>query len=106
VEAVEFGIILISLCCDLKNHVIVSSTLPVQRFLIINLVEKGYLLVVGYPMIFYILCSTVTMCLGDIIVGVRYGTAELYSRFGVSFNAIYAMHQPIMNLKTTFVSTT
>jgi hypothetical protein len=54
VEALEFSIgpILISLLCDLKNHVIVGSVLPVQKFLIINLIEQGYLLVVGYLMIF------------------------------------------------------
>jgi hypothetical protein len=47
-EALEFGTspLLISLLCDLKNHVIIGSALPVQRFLIINLIEQGYLLVV------------------------------------------------------------
>jgi hypothetical protein len=54
VEALEFSTspILVSLLCDLKNHAIAVSALPVQRFLIINLIEQGYLLVVGYPMIF------------------------------------------------------
>jgi hypothetical protein len=54
VEALEFSTspILVSLICDLKNHAIVDSALPVRRFLIINLIEQGYLLVVGYPMIF------------------------------------------------------
>jgi hypothetical protein len=54
VEALEFGTnpILVSLLCDLKNHAIISSALPVRRLLIINLIEQGYLLVVGYPMIF------------------------------------------------------
>jgi hypothetical protein len=39
-------------------------------------------------------------CLSGIIVGVSYVTLELYSKFGVAFNAIYRMHQPIMNMKT------
>jgi hypothetical protein len=54
VEAFEFSTspILVSLLCDLNNHAIISSALPVQRFLIINLIEQGYLLIVGYPMIF------------------------------------------------------
>jgi hypothetical protein len=44
--------ILVSLLCGLKNHGIVDSILSGRRFLIINLIEQGYLLVVGYPMIF------------------------------------------------------
>jgi hypothetical protein len=54
VDALDFSIspILVSLFCDLKNHPIVNPSLPVRRFLIINLIEQGYLLVVGYPMIF------------------------------------------------------
>ncbi|WP_428025499.1 hypothetical protein, partial [Arcobacter sp.] len=54
VEALEFStsLILVSLLCDIKNHSIVGSALPVQRFLIINLIEQRYLLVVGYPIIF------------------------------------------------------
>jgi hypothetical protein len=73
VEALEFGTspILVSLLCDLKNHAIVGFALPVQRFLIINLIEQEYLLVLGYTMI-----------------------------FGVAFNAIYRMHQLSMSLKT------
>jgi hypothetical protein len=41
----------------------------------------------------------VTVRLGDVVVGISYDTSELYSRFGVAFNAIYGMHQPSMNLK-------
>jgi hypothetical protein len=54
VEALEFGTspILIPLICGLKNHSIVGSALHGRRFLIINLIEQGYLLIVGYPMIF------------------------------------------------------
>jgi hypothetical protein len=54
VEALEFSTssILVSLLCDLKNHAIVGSALPVRRFLIINLIEQGYLLVVRCPMFF------------------------------------------------------
>jgi hypothetical protein len=54
VEALEFSIspILVSLLCNLKKHTIVGSALAVQIFLVINLIEQGYLLVVGYPMIF------------------------------------------------------
>jgi ferredoxin len=54
VKALEFSTspILVSLLCDLKNYAIVGSALPVQRFFIINLIEQGYLLIVGYPMIF------------------------------------------------------
>jgi hypothetical protein len=54
VEALEFGTspILVPLICGLKNHGIVGSALPGRRFLIINLIEQGYLLIVGYPMIF------------------------------------------------------
>jgi hypothetical protein len=102
VEALEFGTspILVSLLCDLKNHAIIGSALPVRRLLIINLIEQGYLLVVGYPMIFQILHSMVTVRLGVVVIGVSYGTPELHSRFRVAFNAIYGMHQPSMNLKT------
>jgi hypothetical protein len=54
VEALKFGAnsILVSLLCDLKNHAIVGSALPFRKFLIINLIEQRYLLVVGYSMIF------------------------------------------------------
>jgi hypothetical protein len=54
VEALEFNTspIFVSLLCDLKNHAIVGSALPVRRFLIINLIEQGYLLVIGYQIIF------------------------------------------------------
>jgi hypothetical protein len=54
VQVLGFGTspILVSLLYDLKNHAIIGSALPVQRFLIINLIEQEYLLVVGYPMIF------------------------------------------------------
>jgi hypothetical protein len=102
VEALEFdtSLILVSLLCDLKNYAIIGSTLPVRRFLIINLIEQGYLLVVGYPMIFSIFHSMVTMRLGGVVVGVSYATTELHSRLGVAFNAIYGMHQPSINLKT------
>jgi hypothetical protein len=101
VEAHEFstGPILVSLLCNLRNHVIIDSALHVQRFLIINMIEQGYLLVVGYPMIFQILCSTLTVRLGGTIVGVSYGTPKLHSRFRVAFNVIYGMHQSSMNLK-------
>jgi hypothetical protein len=64
------------------------------------LIEQGYLLVVGYLMIFYILRRTVTVCLGGAVIGVTYDTPELHFRFGVAFNAIYGMHQSSMNLKT------
>jgi hypothetical protein len=42
VEALEFGtsLILISLLYDLKNNAIVGFALPIQRFLIINLIEQ------------------------------------------------------------------
>jgi hypothetical protein len=46
------------------------------------------------------------MWIGGAIVGVSYGTSELHSRLGVAFNAIHGMHQPSMNLKNYFVSTT
>jgi hypothetical protein len=42
----------------------------------------------------------VAVRLGVVVVRVSYGTPELYSRFGVAFNAIYGMHQPSINLKT------
>jgi uncharacterized membrane protein len=71
-----------------------------RRFLIINLIEQGYLLVIGYSMIFYILRSMVMVLLIGAVVGVSYATPELYSRFRVSFNVIYGMYQSSMNLKT------
>jgi hypothetical protein len=54
VEALEFGTspILVPLLCGLKNHDIISSALLGGRFLIVNLIEQGYLLVAGTPMIF------------------------------------------------------
>jgi hypothetical protein len=42
----------------------------------------------------------------DAVVGVSYDTLELHSRLGIAFNTIHRMHQPTMNLKTYFVSTT
>jgi hypothetical protein len=41
VKALEFSgsLILVSLLYDHKNHVIISSALPVRRFLIINLIK-------------------------------------------------------------------
>jgi hypothetical protein len=44
--------IFVSLFFDLKNHNIVGFTLPGGRLLIVNLIEQGYLLVAGTPMIF------------------------------------------------------
>jgi hypothetical protein len=44
--------------------------------------------------------------ISDAVVGVSYGTLKFYSRLGVAFNAIHGMHQPNMNLKIYFVSTT
>jgi hypothetical protein len=54
VETLEFGtsLILVPLLCGLKNHVIVGSTLPEGRLLIVNLIEQTYQLVAGTPMIF------------------------------------------------------
>jgi hypothetical protein len=54
VEVLKFGtsLILVPLLYGLKNHGIVNSALPGGRFFIINLIEQGYLLVAGYPMIF------------------------------------------------------
>jgi hypothetical protein len=107
VEALEFGTspILLLLLCSLKNHGIVSSTLPGGRLLNVNLIEQGYLLVAGTPMIFYILQSLLTMQISGDVVGVSYGSWEPHSRLGVAFNAIHRMHQPSMNLKSYFVST-
>jgi hypothetical protein len=64
------------------------------------LIEQGYLLVVGYPVIFFILRSMATMHLGGGVVVVCYDTPELHFIIGVAFNAIYGMHQTSMNLKT------
>jgi hypothetical protein len=44
--------------------------------------------------------------LGGDVVGVSDGTPELCSRLGVAFNGIHGMHQPSVNMKTYFVSTT
>jgi hypothetical protein len=108
VETLEFGpsLILIPLLCGLKNHDIIGSALLGGSFLILNLIEQGHLLIARTPMIFYILRSSLTVQIGGTIVGVSYGTAELHSRLGVAFNVIHRMHQPCMNLKTYFVSTT
>jgi hypothetical protein len=107
VEALEFrpNLILVLLLCGLKNH-IVGSALPGGSFLIVNLIEQGHMFVAGTPMIFYILWSSLTVRIGGAVVGVSYVTPELHSRFGVAFNEIHGMHQPSMNLKTYFVSTT
>jgi hypothetical protein len=40
------------------------------------------------------------------VVGVSYDTSKFYSKLDVAFNAIHGIHQPNMNLKTYFVSTT
>jgi hypothetical protein len=107
-EALEFGTspILVLLLCGLKNHGIIDSALSGGRFSIINLIEQGYLLFVGYPMIFYILHSSLMVLIGDAVIGVCDGTLKLQPRFEVALNTIHRMHQPSMNLKTKFVSIT
>jgi hypothetical protein len=44
--------------------------------------------------------------IGGAVIGVGYGTPELHFRLGIAFNAINEMHQPSMNLKIYFISTT
>jgi hypothetical protein len=44
--------------------------------------------------------------IGGVVIGVSYDTPELHSRLGVAVNAIHGMHQPSINLKNYFVSTT
>jgi hypothetical protein len=46
------------------------------------------------------------VCVSGAVVGVSYGTPELYSRLGVAFDRIHEMHQPSMILKNQFVSMT
>jgi hypothetical protein len=91
VESLEFGIspILVPLLCGLKNYDIVGFALPGRRFLIINLIKQEYLLVVGYPMIFYILHDSLTVSIGGAVVGVSYDTLKLHAKFRVAFNAIH-----------------
>jgi hypothetical protein len=48
VEALEFRVsspILVSLFFNLENHGIIDSSLPAGRFLIVDLIEHGHLLV-------------------------------------------------------------
>jgi hypothetical protein len=48
VESLEFRVsspILVSLLFNLKNHGIIGSSLPARRFLIVDLIEHGHLLV-------------------------------------------------------------
>jgi hypothetical protein len=40
------------------------------------------------------------------VIGVSYDTPELRSRLLVAFDTIHRMHQPSMNMKNQFVSTT
>jgi hypothetical protein len=50
VKTLEFrpsSLILVPLICDLENHDIVGSALPVEKFLIIDLIEQGRLFVVS-----------------------------------------------------------
>jgi hypothetical protein len=61
---------LVLLFCSLKNHGNVGSTLPTRKFLIVDLIEHGDLLVLGGPIVFQILRSSLTMQLGGAIVGV------------------------------------
>jgi hypothetical protein len=102
VEVLEFrpsDLILVPLFYGLKNHGIVISTLPIGRFLIVDLIDQEYLLVVGGPVVFWILRSSLMMHISGAVVGVSYGTSELHSRLSVAFNTIHRMYQPIMNLK-------
>jgi hypothetical protein len=83
VEALEFrasGAILVPLLCSLKNYGIVGSALPTVRFLIIDLIEQGHLLIVGGPVVFWILWSLLVVCLDVVIIGVSYATLELCFR--------------------------
>jgi hypothetical protein len=108
-EALEFrpsSLILVLLLCGLKNHLIVDSALLAGRFLIVYLIEQGHLLVVGGPVVFYIIWSSLTVHIGGGVVGVNYGTPELRSSLGIAFDAIRGMHQASMNLKNQFVSMT
>jgi hypothetical protein len=55
VEVLKFvpsSLILVPQLCDLENHGIVGSALPAGRFLIVYLIEQGYLLVVGGLVVF------------------------------------------------------
>jgi hypothetical protein len=55
VEALEFtpsSLILVPLICGLENYGIIDSALPTRRFLIVDLIEQGHLLIVGGPVIF------------------------------------------------------
>jgi hypothetical protein len=55
VEALELRasspVLVLFLCC-LQHHDIVDSALSTRGFLDVNLIEQGYLLVVGRPMVF------------------------------------------------------
>jgi hypothetical protein len=46
------------------------------------------------------------VCVGGAVLGVSYSTPELHSRLGVAIDAIHVMHQPSMDLKNQFVTTT
>jgi hypothetical protein len=66
--------------------------------LVVDLIEQGHLLIVGKPVVFQVLLSSLAVRLDSVVVGVSYGTSELHSRLGVAFYAIYGVHQPSMNL--------
>jgi hypothetical protein len=83
---------------DLENHDIISSILPARRFLIVDLIEQGYLLVIGGLVIFQIFWSLLMVRPGGDVVDVSYVTSELRSRLDVAFNAIYGVHKPSMKL--------
>jgi hypothetical protein len=52
VGASQLPTTVVLLLCSLKKYSIIDSALFGGRFLIINLIEQGYLLVARYPMIF------------------------------------------------------
>jgi hypothetical protein len=89
---------LLPLLCSLKNHDIIGSALPARKFLVVDLFEYGHLLVVGGPVVFQVLWSSLTIWLDGVVVVISYVTLELRFGLGVAFNGIHRGHQSSMNL--------
>jgi hypothetical protein len=69
IETLEFRIfslILVSLLRSLENYVIVDSALRLGRFLIVDLIEQGQLVIIGGPMVFQILRSSLMVRVGGV----------------------------------------
>lgn len=85
--------------CILHDHCIVGSTLASPLLLYVDGIELCYLRVVGSPVIFELLCSTLTVWLGGGVEGRSDLGPKLVICLAVAFRTIHRMQQPSVYLQ-------